>query len=308
MNFSFNSIANWFNKSSSDSKVNLVEESEKDIIEISEEKVEKNISEIREEKVITVKDSMKDKLGSNSIERREEIIQLVVNEFRKNFTGSGVSDFKNIVLELWVLDNVLCHSIKSTDVSKEILVKIDVELGYNLNGVEIMSGPLPSTMIGYKAIGDGIYISIKEVIQKSKLHKASISIYGNSGSLLEYEYILDAEEIVKLPEKRYNIGIGELSNMDDVIPRINNIVVDDNQDSEYFEKNKYVSRAHAHIYYDKGFLLQVEKGGTRISGKRTHLFREGSSIELNNLKAPILLKDGDIIILSKKVSLLFKAK
>lgn len=298
MNFSFNSIANWFNKSNSDSKVNL------------EEKVEKDVTEISDEEVQDVKNTSKANLGSNNIERREEVVQLVINEFRKNFIGSGVSDFKNIILELWVLDNVLCHSIKSTDVSNEILVKLDVELGYNLNGVEIMSGPLPSTMVGSKAIGDGIYISLKEVIQKSKLHKASISIYANSGSLLENEYILDAEEIVKLPEKRYNIGIGQQPNMDGVIPRINNIAIDDNQDTVYFEKNKYVSRAHAHIFYDKdkGFLLQVEKGGTRLSGKRTHLFREGSSIELNNLNAPIILKDGDIIILSKKVSLLFKEK
>ena len=136
--------------------------------------------------------------------------------------------------------------------------------------------------------------------------KASLEIIANSGSLLKDRYILSSEEIKTLPQKRYNIGIGAKIIKDHRL-RTNQIAIDDNPNSPFFEYNKYGSRAHAYISYDEqhGFLLYVERGGTSLGGKRTRVYRTGTEIKLENPIIPEPLCDGDVIELTKKVQLLF---
>ena len=105
----------------------------------------------------------------------------------------------------------------------------------------------------------------------------------------------------------YNIGAGKFPK----IPtgyRENHIAIDDNPDSPMVEKNKFVSRMHAHIgFSDKfGFYFQVEKDGTRLMGKRTRIFRGEEKIECENPEAKIPLQDGDLIELGKAVVLKYK--
>ena len=107
---------------------------------------------------------------------------------------------------------------------------------------------------------------------------------------------------------RCNIGVGNFIQLDDKTFRENYIAIDDSTKSPQYKYNKYVSRAHAYISFDeeRGFCLHVERGGTRNAQKRTHIYRNGETIELNNTLISEVLHDGDRIILSKSVHLLFK--
>jgi hypothetical protein len=73
------------------------------------------------------------------------------------------------------------------------------------------------------------------------------------------------------------------------------------------ERNKYVSRSHAHIGFSDqfGFYLQVEKDGTRLMGKRTRIFRGDEKIECDNPQVKVPLQSGDQIELGKAVVLNF---
>ena len=136
--------------------------------------------------------------------------------------------------------------------------------------------------------------------------KASISIFGNKGSLLNSAiYELSNEILEKEHRKFYNIGRGEFPDMDGGGYRQNHIVIDDKNNLEI---NKYVSRAHARIGYSDniGFYLQVEYGGSRLSGNRTRIFRgEGKAIEVENIDVKEPLLNGDLIELGKAVVLQF---
>ena len=83
------------------------------------------------------------------------------------------------------------------------------------------------------------------------------------------------------------------------------IVIDENNN---LDKNKYVSRAHARIGYSEniGFYLQVEYGGSRLSGNRTRIFRDEEKIEVENVDMKEPLHDGDLIELGKAVLLQYK--
>lgn len=131
-----------------------------------------------------------------------------------------------------------------------------------------------------------------------------ISIFGGAGSLLQEQYLLSSDDMKKKMLTSYNIGSGQFPR----IPtgyRENHIAIDDNPNSPMAEKNKYVSRMHAHIGFSEkfGFYLQVEKDGTRLMGKRTRIFRGEEKIECDNPQAKIPLQTGDLIELGKAVVL-----
>lgn len=136
--------------------------------------------------------------------------------------------------------------------------------------------------------------------------KATITIFGNAGSMLQEQYILSSDEMKKKAIPVYNIGAGQFP----VTPegyRENHIAIDDNPHSPMVEKNKYVSRMHAHIGFSEnvGFYLQVELDGTRLMGKRTRIFRGEEKIECDNPRAKVPLQNGDLIELGKAVVLRF---
>jgi pSer/pThr/pTyr-binding forkhead associated (FHA) protein len=160
---------------------------------------------------------------------------------------------------------------------------------------------------------DGCHLQIAAPIQEVKTErvticKATINAIAGRGSIIGECVCIDSEEIKTLPNQRYNIGIGKQPFMSDGTHRDNHIAIDDDQSSVEFDKNKYVSRAHAHISYSEehGFMLQVEQGGTQLAQKRTHIYRGGEKIALNNTLIPEPLQDGDYIVLSKNVHLLYK--
>jgi hypothetical protein len=151
-----------------------------------------------------------------------------------------------------------------------------------------------------------VFLQIKDRLsaERVKAQRASITIFNNSGSLIKNEYILSSDEMRQKKIQAYNIGAGEYPKIPSGY-RQNHIVIDDDPNSPMIEKNKYVSRMHAHIgFSDKfGFYLQVERDGTRLMGKRTRIFRGEQIIEMENLTVKEPLQDGDLIELGKAVVL-----
>lgn len=134
---------------------------------------------------------------------------------------------------------------------------------------------------------------------------ASVTVFSGKGSMMQECYLLSCEALKKEHRKYYNIGRGTLPKMDDGSVRQNHIAIDDKNN---LELNSFVSRAHARIGYSEqvGFYLQVERGGSRLSGNRTRVFRDEETIEVENLDLKVPLKSGDLIELGKAVVLKYE--
>ena len=147
----------------------------------------------------------------------------------------------------------------------------------------------------YKGIS--LFLSKQTKLQNSR-QSATISVFSNTGSLKQDSYKLESND-----DALYLIGRGEET-------RENDIVIDDTQDSTFWENNKYVRSAHAHITYqtDEGYLLWADPNGTPVYGSRTRIIRKGIEvpIDLRTAGVPQQLIDGDKIELGKHVKLLFK--
>ena len=244
--------------------------------------------------------------GSNLIDIINKLQQKIVDVINQNF-GGGKFSFSDKKLVIWVQDNLLFTALSSdSDFIDNLITAIDNECGISIPKVEIETGKLPQG-ISVTPITPTIHILIREDKPYRPVHTATIRAMEEQGSLVEEVYYLSANDIMNLPGNRYNIGIGVRQKLDNLTIRTNHIAIDDNPASPEYEHNKYVSRSHAHISYDNkiGFLLYVEDGGTTRSGKRTAILRNDDTIRLESINAPIPLQDGDIIVLSKNVYLIF---
>lgn len=244
--------------------------------------------------------------SDNSINKKRKLLIAVIAAFKSNYLGQQVS-FNNKLLKIWIQDNIFYNSIIDSDFKSELITSINVELGYTFGAVEISSDNVPDGLKLTEAFPN-VFLQISDISSVQKVRVAKIYPVEGKGSTLEPVYILDSQEIQKMPNTRYNIGAGKHPIMSDSIHRENYIAIDDNPYSPQFNKNKYVSRAHAYISFSEeyGFLLHVEYGGTRAAQKRTYILRGGDKIELNNVIIPEPLKSGDYIVLSKYVVLLFQ--
>ena len=195
------------------------------------------------------------------------------------------------------------------DFSQELENYWAVESGYTFEKVEIKHGKPTNEKVARKIDTgiDSISIYLQEQekgFEKSIVKKACITVFGGKGSLLQEQYELSSETLKKEHRKYYNIGRGEFPNMEIGSYRQNHIGIDDKNN---LETNKFVSRAHARIGYSEniGFYLQVEYGGSRLSGNRTRIFRGEDKIEVENIEVKEPLHDGDLIELGKAVVLKF---
>ena len=197
------------------------------------------------------------------------------------------------------------------DFSQELENYWAIESGYTFEKVELMRGKPENEQAARKVDADIDSISLylqeeeKNPFKENVVKKACISIFGRKGSLLEENYELSSDILVREHRKYYNIGRGEYPDIEGGSYRQNHIAIDDKNN---LENNKYVSRAHARIGYAEnvGFYLQVELGGSRLSGNRTRIFRGEDKIEVENVEAKEPLQDGDLIELGKSVVLIFK--
>lgn len=241
----------------------------------------------------------------NSIDKKGDLLNEVISNLKSNYAGTTIS-LKEYALSLWIDDNLFYNSLMLDKFQDLLITTIIDELGVEFGSIEINLGAISDNSM--TKIMDCCYLNIQPIMSVQAISKAMISQVQGNGSLINECISIDSNEIQGLPGQRYNIGSGKHPIMSDNSLRDNQIAIDDNSSSIEFDKNKYVSRAHAHISYDgeHGFLLYVEHGGTRAAQKRTHIHRGGDKIELNNILIPEPLQDGDYIVLSKSVHLLFK--
>ncbi len=246
----------------------------------------------------------------NGIKRREDLIFSVIKALRMTYRGTD-THFDDKILKLWIADSLFFDSINNLSFINDMTVKIYNETGFQFNRITIHQPPIPPT-VSPTAINSFAHLHIEQVIQEEiKVHRSAvIKVLEGCGSTLKEEYILDSEQIMQRSDKRYNIGRGARPTINSIISRENYIAIDDNPQSAQYENNKYVSRAHAHIKYtpEDGFLLYVEQGGSSLAQKRTHIQRGMDLIPIDNVLIPTPLKDGDYIILSKHVKLMFNEK
>lgn len=246
-----------------------------------------------------------DNKSGNSIDKKGDLLNAVISTLKSNYAGTKIS-LKEYSLFLWIDDNLFYNSLMLDKFQDVLITTIIDELGIEFGSIEIGSGAISDSST--TKIMDCCYLCVQPIVSVQAISKAIISQVPGNGSLIEECISLDSNEILGLPGQRYNIGSGKHPIMSDNSHRENQIAIDDDSSHTEFDKNKFVSRAHAHISYDRehGFLLYVEHGGTRAAQKRTHIHRGGDKIELNNILIPEPLQDGDYIVLSKYVHLLFK--
>lgn len=246
-----------------------------------------------------------DNKSSNSIDKKGDLLNAVISVLKSNYAGTKIS-LKEYSLSLWIDDSLFYNSLILDKFHDVLITTIIDELGIEFGSIEINSGAISDSSI--TKIMDCCYLDIQPIMSVQTISKATVSQVQGNGSLINECISIDSNEIQGLPGQRYNIGSGKHPIMSDNSHRENQIAIDDDSSHAEFDKNKFVSRAHAHISYDRelGFLLYVEHGGTRAAQKRTHIHRGGEKIELNNILIPEPLQDGDYIVLSKYVHLLFK--
>lgn len=246
-----------------------------------------------------------DTKSTNSIDKKGDLLNAVISNLKSNYAGAKIS-LKEYSLSLWIDDNLFYNSLMLDKFQDVLITTIIDELGIEFGSIEIGSGAISDCST--TKIMDCCYLCVQPIMSVQAISKAIISQVPGNGSLIEECVNIDSQKIQELPGNRYNIGSGKHPIMSDNSHRENQIAIDDDSSHAEFDKNKFVSRAHAHISYDSehGFLLYVEQGGTRAAQKRTHIHRGGDKIELNNILIPEPLQDGDYIVLSKYVHLLFK--
>ena len=243
----------------------------------------------------------------NSVETRGKIKKSTLTLLNSLYLANPeICKTKHLIV--WLdTDTITFNSY--ADFSQELENYWAVESGYTFEKVELKHGKPENEKIARKidaGLGSiAIYLQEQEVgLEKNVVKRANISVFGGKGSLLQEQYELSSETLEKERRKYYNIGRGEYPDIEGGSYRQNHIAIDDNNNLEI---NKYVSRAHARIGYAEniGFYLQVEYGGSRLSGNRTRIFREEDKIEVENVEVKEPLHDGDLIELGKAVVLRF---
>lgn len=240
----------------------------------------------------------------NCISKEDSLKNSIEQILKKNYRGGNFS-FGDKILRIWVTDIVRFDSLRESDFRNDLIIYLDGQMGINFADVEICRGPLPESH-DFSMIEADTYMDIYAKTRPVLMRKAEVFALKNYGTLKQDKYELDSSAIEDLPSKRYNIGVGEYPDLSGRF-RCNHIAIDDDPESEGYERNKYVSRTHAFIRYnaDNGFMLQAEPEGTVKAGMRTRILRDNVEIDVDDV-VPQPLKNGDCIELSKNVRLIFK--
>lgn len=247
---------------------------------------------------------------SKRITNRPDYIQLLdntvneINTYINNIVQTTHLFPDQNELHVYISDNLKYTAFVNLGFEELLSEKIKMENNYSFAQYKLHEGICDSASI----IGNSnVSIRLQTMMTKTHATRAIIETMAGYGSIIGGQIEITAEYCQK--NQGYNIGIGSCPRLDNGQFRNNEIAIDDNPQSIDFEHNKYVSRSHAHITYeDNNFKLYVERGGTRVAGKTTIVVRNRKEILLNYAGTGILLRNGDQIILNRKVILLFKEK
>lgn len=241
-----------------------------------------------------------------NVENKESLINCVFKTLSYLLEEKDYTKGKKLVI--WLDTDQISFDSYNTDSYKHALLNNLVnEYGYCFESAEFCMGVPESKLRATKLRNSKegyIQIVSNEAGTVQAHSKAKISVVGEFGTLVEDEYVLSLDDMQTRNITAYNIGAGRFPQLKSDF-RENHIAIDDNPDSPMADKNKYVSRLHAHIGHSDrfGYYLQVEIGGTRMMGKRTRIFRGEEVIECDNPSVKNFLKDKDIIELGKAVKL-----
>lgn len=245
--------------------------------------------------------------GSNSVEVRGKVKRATLTVLHSLYMTNAES-CKTKRMLVW-LDTDKTTFSSFSDLAQELRNYWETESGYVFEDVVLKLGKPKDEQEARKADADidGLSVYLQEQVEiphTTSVRKAYVSIFGGKGKLLQEQYVLSAEEMEKEGRKYYLIGRGEFPEMGSGSHRRNHIVIDEENS---IDANRYVSRAHAKIGFSEniGFYLQVENGGSRLSGNRTRIFRDEKIIEMESTEVKEPLHDGDLIELGKAVVLKF---
>ena len=247
------------------------------------------------------------------IEEPDVLVKILCKKIAEHFRFAGSLSEKCLIV--WLADNMTFHAYNTHGYKKHIQDALSEECGVSFGSVTFCNGR-PADELNCEEVGKSGKVFIEIVnkqsddenipIENPVCQEASITIHQNQGSLQEKEYILSIEEMRKNGIDAYNIGVERFPEGEQ---RENHIVIDGNPDSPMINFNKYVSRSHAHIFYSEkfGFCLQADRGIPK-NGKSTCILRRGKPIKLGNADGWEPLEDGDVIVLSDAVRLLYVSR
>ena len=236
-------------------------------------------------------------LGGNSIDSQEKVQVAVLRYLKGNFGGQRFR-FEDRLLILWTQGVEVTLLLDNDSFRNELARRLYDEQRITFREIRVtrLQGNLGSDA---QELLPGVYVTIGSYTTPGAIVKARLETIPGYGSTLEPFYLLE-------PGKSYNIGVGSMALLDNGALRRNDIAVDDNVRSQEYDRNKYVSRNHAHIeYVNEHFVLYVDKGGLRSAGKRTAVARGENTFPLEDTLIPFPLEDGDMIVLSRAVRILF---
>ena len=223
---------------------------------VQEHPVQENTSEVKEQKRTEI-----------PLETKEELLRVVRNWFADYSDAVGQSIGNQIVI--WLDTDQLTFQLYNTDEYKQrMLAALMNECDLRPDTISFRIG-VPAEELRCTPVGKSKKMFLQVVddrpVQAVATKKAVISIFGNAGSLLKEEYVLSSDEMKTKRISVYNIGAGEFPQVPTGY-RENHIAIDNTPNSPMVEKNKFVSRMHAHIGYSEtvGFYLQAELDGTRL--------------------------------------------
>jgi hypothetical protein len=139
-------------------------------------------------------------------------------------------------------------------------------------------------------------------------------VMHNASSAIAYIRILSGEAeqeeyVIKATDDKINIGRDKKSVTDNGSYRINKLIF---PAASTDESNKFISRQHAHIEWDKDaerFMIFADEGGVPPSNKtKIHIAADGKMIKLNSTQIGHPMNEGDQVILGESAVFLFSTK
>ncbi|WP_183566515.1 FHA domain-containing protein [Mucilaginibacter sp. SP1R1] len=139
-------------------------------------------------------------------------------------------------------------------------------------------------------------------------------VMHNASSAVAYIRILSGEAeqdeyVIKATDDKINIGRDKKAVTENGSYRLNKLVFPATSNDE---SNKFVSRQHAHIEWNKNgecFMIFADEGGVPPRNKtKIHIAADGKMIKLNSTQIGHPMNEGDQVILGESAVFLFSIK
>lgn len=236
---------------------------------------------------------------------RHRLLQFIKEQLQKYEGGEG-NNIKGIQLflspaeeEKDIYEGAVYFDDEGRFREQEVQKIIDdysIDLQENWTMEIAFTDELPKESIKSRNLKAAIHVNTRKQPALSKATTAYIRVLG--GEAEETRYAITAGN------KKYCIGREKKSQTADGFLRENDIAFP----SEKHASNKFVSRQHAHIEWNKetgSFFLYADEGGVPPRNKVKVRLEDGSLIKLQSTQAGHQLQEGDQIVLGESALLQF---